>query len=72
MVLAIAAIPMSVVIRNPEIGPAPNGGMASTDRSVNWLNLLNPETAGRAARPPGPVRAAPVTGFSSAVPVSLI
>jgi hypothetical protein len=53
MVLVIAAIPMSALIRNPDTGPAPNGGMASTDRPVNWLNLLNPETAARAARPPG-------------------
>jgi hypothetical protein len=53
MVLVIAAIPMSALIRNPDTGPAPNGGMASTDRPVNWLNLLNPETAGWAARPPG-------------------
>jgi hypothetical protein len=44
---------MSALIRNPDTGPAPNGGMASTDRPVNWLNLLNPETAGWAARPPG-------------------
>jgi hypothetical protein len=53
MVLTIAAIPMSLVIRDPDTGPAPNGGVASTDWPVNWLNLLNPETAGRAARPPG-------------------
>jgi hypothetical protein len=72
MVLAIAAIPISLVIRNPEPGQKSNGGMARTDRPVNWLNLLNPETAGRAGTAAGPVRAAPVTGFSSAAPVSLI
>jgi hypothetical protein len=72
MVLAIAAIPLSLVIRNPEPGQNRMAAMARTDRPVSWLNLLNLETAPRAASPPGPVRSALVTGFSSAVPVSLI
>ncbi len=28
-------------------------GMTRTDRAVSWLNLLNPEAVGWAARPPG-------------------
>jgi hypothetical protein len=46
--------------------------MASTGQAVSWLNLLNPEAAGPGGTATGPVRAALVTGFSSAVLVSLI